>query len=1075
MKDFLISLGSFRLRLNARIILRALVLCALLAMVSVHVYYMVWLNLPAQHKALLYLNIGIRVGLALSLIALLLMAFQSLLDHLQTARWLDRKVEFHDDLYQNLWELKKQNTAEPVLDVLSQQACERLKENRYRLPGVFSTWQFFLVLFIFIGIGSVWTLSWDSFRLALRQFYTNSAHSVQYKTSIEVEPGNATIGKHQQLLIKVVAPDTRLTHRLFYRTDKQWRELAMTDNSYSFRTLDQSIEYYVRNEVAVSDTFRITCLDIPFVRAWEVNYKYPPHTGLGTAIDTLSQGNMEAFKHTTAILSIRTNIPVESAVIHFADGNAISMQRTGKDSFSTQLKLMNSTTWYLELTDALGRKSEPEEKRISILADNPPEVRILFPGKDVALDQGQLVPMIISASDDFGLRDLVLKYHVNDSDTQSTSIRGTISGRLLNIDYTFDLNPLQLFPGDRVTYWVETRDNSIEGQIAQSAKYVARFPSIEEIYREIERREELNTDTLEKAKKEATNLQQEFEQKRRELLKQEQPNWEDKKELENILKEQQELSEQVDKVANDFQSMMNEMQKNAVISPEMLSKMEKIQELMQEINNEDLQKAMDKFSDALRNMNPETLRKAMEEFKFSLEDFNKRIDQTLKLLESIKKEQAAEKALQIAKEMEKSQSELQQRTPDTKQKASDLAQSQQNIEDKYDALKQQMDKLSQMMDSKSDADIKKQLDKLRQEMQQSNLEKDMQQSRQNLSQNQRSQSMQSQQQALEKMRLFTLKMGEIRQSMGMGSQQEVMQAMQRAIRELLIFSKEHEQLAGRLGNDPYPIMNDLIAQYDGLQILLNKLFSAPQVSLFMPPKFFIDLTDTNRSYRDLFVNVGDMQYYRLPEHMTAIQKGLNLMVYDLMQALNSPSQGGGSGGMQSLMQMLDQMGQEQMAMNMLTEQLMIQLQQQGGRMDAAMQQQIQKLANDQQRLADNLKRALQNDPEAQKQGNAIKQLIDEAEAVARQLRSNQLSQDLLNRQENIISRLLDAQRSINKRDTSERRKAETSRQQFDQNSGELDMNALRRAAMLDESYRSYPQSYQQVILKYLKTINDKAQ
>jgi uncharacterized membrane protein YheB (UPF0754 family) len=162
-----------------------------------------------------------------------------------------------------------------------------------------------------------------------------------------------------------------------------------------------------------------------------------------------------------------------------------------------------------------------------------------------------------------------------------------------------------------------------------------------------------------------------------------------------------------------------------------------------------------------------------------------------------------------------------------------------------------------------------------------------------------------------------------------------------------------------------------------------------------------------------------------------------------------------------------------MAMNMLTQQLMMQMQAQGGRMDAAMQQQFQKLAADQERLAENLKRALQNNPEAQKQGNAMKQLIEEAESVARQIRQNQFTPDLLKRQENIISRLLDAQRSITKRDTSERRQAESSTGLPDgavrQN---IDYEALRRAMILEDNYRSYPKEYQQLIMEYLRILQN---
>ncbi len=42
--------------------------------------------------------------------------------------------------------------------------------------------------------------------------------------------------------------------------------------------------------------------------------------------------------------------------------------------------------------------------------------------------------------------------------------------------------------------------------------------------------------------------------------------------------------------------------------------------------------------------------------------------------------------------------------------------------------------------------------------------------------------------------------------------------------------------------------------------------------MFIPPKFYLDLSDTNRAYREVFVNVSDMQYYRLPELMSGIQK-----------------------------------------------------------------------------------------------------------------------------------------------------------------------------------------------------------
>lgn len=1076
LSNFLRFLNGFRTRANINVIVRGLAQSMLCFISGLHFYFIIWLHTSPTSSALRLFNIGLRVTLALVILYFVMNAYRRLFSHLDVARLLDKQIDHKDDLYQNTYELAKENPKDVIAKSLSETAVARFLVNKYHVPGVFTSAQVFIVLFIVVGIASIWAMSWDDFSRAFFQFYTNRAEQIEYKNFIELSPGSVTIGKRDHVLIQVLNPDPRLRHQLYYRSDKEWRELALTDNQYLFTSVESDFEYYVTNLYAKSPVYQISCLDEPYVSRWEVNYKYPPHTGLNTKRDTLNQGNIEAYKHTDVILSIRSNVSLKRATLKFDDGNDVSMLKIDPFNYSVQIKALRAQAWYLDMEDILGRKNQPEHKWISIIPDTPPELRIVFPGEDTTLDQSMLLPLIISATDDFGLRNLSLKYQLNENAVQSVLIQSVISSRIYNRDFMFDMRSLGLMPGDRVSYWTEIYDNSPDNQLTKSSKYMARFPSIEEIYREIERQESLKTSDLERIKNASRDIQKDFEQKRRELLKDPTLKWDDKKQLENILQQQDQLNQQVENIAQDFQDLISKMQVNQALSPETLQKMQKIQELMEEISNDDLRKAMDKFGDALKNMDPEALRKAMDNFRFSMDDFNQRIDQTLQLLESIKKEQAAEKALQMSREMEKMQSTLNERTPDSKQNASELSQSQQNVSEKFEALKDELDKLNKMLDPAKDKKHKDMLDDIRKDMQNSKLEQDIQKSADNLSQNQRSAAMQAQQQALEKMRRFTQKLSEMKQSMGSGSQQQVMSAMQMAIRELLLFSKRHEELSKRLGADPYPIMQELIAHYDGLQILLNKLFSTPQITMFIPPKFFIDLTDTNRGYREVFMNVSEMQYSRIPELLLEIQRGINLMIYDLMQALNNPSQGSGSGsGMQSLMQMLEQMGQEQMAMNMLTEQLFMQMQQQGGRMDAAMQQQIQKLASDQQRLAENLKRALQNNPEAQRQGNAVKQIIEEAEAIARQLRSNQMSADVLRRQENIISRMLDAQRSINKRETTQKRKGETSQQQFKQNDGQINMESLRRAAMLDDGYKIYPQAYQQMIIKYLKYLNDMAQ
>jgi len=1066
-------LSHFRRRINTRFALQAILKSLLGFALALHVYFLLWQNLGSRHSALLYANLGLRISLGMVILYFVWTAYRGFWTNLLVARYLDRQKDFGDDLFQNTLELGARQQSSPIVEALASSAQGRIKENKYTIPHIYPSWIVFSMLFLILGMASIWAMDYQDFRQAVRQFYTNKTEKIIYKDFIELSPGNLSIGRNQSVEIRIIKPETRLIHHLFFRTDKEWRELGLTDNSYIFNRLDNSIEYYVENEVCKSAVYKITVLDEPIVKRWFVQYNPPAYTGLPVWTDTLSYGNIEALKHSKVKLSISTNIPVETAVMVFADASRLAMQAIDKQNYITQFTVNKPITWYLELTDALGRKSKPEEKSIRIIDDNPPEIKISFPGEDVTLNQNMLLPIIINADDDYGLKNLSLHYQIQGSEIKTLNVQSVIPGKMFSTDFLLDFKDANLFPGDVITYWASIYDNSPEQQKAESTKFKARFPSIEEIYKEIEQQQNARKDDLEQTLDKSKDLLKEFDDKRRELLKEEQPKWEDKKQLEKILSEQEKLSEQVDNIAENYQNLIEKMQANEALSPETLQKMQKIQELMQEISNDQLQEAMKKFENALQNIKPEDLKKAMENFKFSMEDFAKKIEQTLDLLESIKKEQAVQKALQIAEETEKMQSNLKDRTSDNKQNTKDLAEDQKKIGENYEKLKDELDKVNDMLSSPKDKQAKQQLGDLQQDMKDNNARQDMQNSQNALQNDQRSQSQQAQSQALEKLRRFTLKLNQMKSSMSSGNQQQTMQAVQTAIRELLIFSKKHEETAGRYRNDPYQIVHDLIAHSEGIQISLNKLFSEPQVLMIVPPKFFIDLTDTNNAYRNVFSLISENVLYNLPTELGNIQKGINLMVYDLMQALqNASSGGGGGGGMQSLMQMLEQMSQEQMAMNMLTEQLMMQMQQQGGRMDSAMQQQIQKLAQDQERLAENLKRALQNSPEAQKQGNAIKQITEEMDSISRQLKNNQLSPDLLEKQERIISKMLDAQKSINKREFSEKRKAETAEQIAGQKLPEIDLNSLKKGALNEDSFRSYPKEYQQVILQYLKSLSE---
>ncbi|MBN1326379.1 MAG: hypothetical protein JW996_00340, partial [Candidatus Cloacimonetes bacterium] len=373
-----------------------------------------------------------------------------------------------------------------------------------------------------------------------------------------------------------------------------------------------------------------------------------------------------------------------------------------------------------------------------------------------------------------------------------------------------------------------------------------------------------------------------------------------------------------------------------------------------------------------------------------------------------------------------------------------------------------------------DDELIQKMEELQSEIDKNGLSEDLQNSKKNLEQNNPSAAQQNQCDAASKMASMTGKLDEMMQMMSSGSMMEMGDMLEKTISRLLLFSRDHEKSTAEYFGDPFEILPAQIAIFEGLNLSLRELYSIPMIALVIGPKFIYDANYTNSVYRELFQHINDAGSHKVKPLLDDAQKGLNIMIFDLLQAKNNMQSGGG-GGMQSLMKALQQMGQQQMLISMMTQQMFMQMGQ-DGKLDRDMMAQAQRLARDEERLAENLKRLLQNDPDAQKQTSTLNKIIEDLESISRNLKRGNINQDLIDQQERILSRLLDAQKSIHKREFSKKRKAEQSEIDIWELPEDIKLrfDKLRQKALLKEDYKKYSKEYQALIKEYLKILNEKA-
>jgi len=1074
MRRFENKIREIHIKQNIIIGLRFILLAIIILMLTFNVFYAVFSPAANSQGVLFLFAISLKIFIALVFIYLVLQTNRALLSRFEAARYLDKFNQDKADSYQNALELKQELCRGEILERILKKADKRA--NNQIIKADFKKLKPILIITLILVIFSSILFAFNSARFlqTYNFFKLKELPKAQHKDFIKVEPGDLSLTRNSKLEIKVIDPEPDIEHKFFYKIEKNWREEKLLDHKKIFNELDFSFSYFIKTPFAVSDTFNITVFEFPMIEELLIGYEYPAYTGLKPEIQENSGGSVKAPINTKVTFNITANNPIEQAEVFFSNGEFFEMERLGRSSFKSEFTIEKNGTYHFGLKDVLGNNSRKIARLIIAIPDRKPEIKITSPGRDTLLTQNMLLPLSFFASDDYGLRDMKLHYFINHGEESITPIISTINSKSITNEYIFDLNKDVMIPGDKVTYWVEISDNSPQRQTAFSQKYTARFPSIEEIYKEIEEKEKEKADILENALKNSEELQKEFEEKRRELMQKEEIGWEDKKEIEKLLDKQNDLNEDVEKVADDFNELLKKFEDNNVLSSETLEKMKKIQELMEEISNDKLEEALKKMQEKLENIDPDELKKAMKDFKFSMEDFSEKLEQTLKLLEDIKKEQSLQKALEIAEEMEDMQNKLNKKTDENGETSKKLAEQQEKVCDKLDNLTEQMKEAAEMMDKKEDSELLEEMKKMQEMMEQDSLSQDLEESMENLQKEQMEEAKKSQKKASQKMKKMRQQLQNMQQSMCSGMNIDASEIIEKTIKRLLIFSQYQEASASSYIKDPFLILPEEISIFESIDLTVKELYETPMIILIIGPKFMYDANFTFSTFRELFQYINDAQTVKVKNYLQDIQKGINLMIYDLMQAQNNMQQGNGSGGMQSMMQALQQMGQQQMMMNMMTQQLMMQLAE-NGQMSSEMRSQAQKLARDEQRLTENLKRMLQSNPEAQKQTSALNKIIEDLESITHDLKRGRMDQELIDKQQRILSRLLDAQKSIHKREFSKKRKAETSEIENWELPEEIKLkfDKMRKKALLQEDYEDLPKEYQELIQEYLRILNEK--
>jgi hypothetical protein len=931
-----------------------------------------------------------------------------------------------------------------------------------------------------------------------RLAHFNSEFVVPPKYTFDVSPGNKEVVKGEQVAIRVrLLSVDELVFKpalldLYYRGEGQDRFERMSLKADSvgnyqgiLENVKVSTEYYIRASDVLSQNYVLKVLNRPVLRSLRVQLEFPAYSRLPVRFQDEFAGDVTALAGTRVSLAGAASKELEEAHIDFGH-DSLSRLSVAESKFSGGFLLKDDGSYQIAITDRdTLTNSDPVRYNLKVIPDEWPTVAIIAPGRNLDIAGNQSIPLLVHAEDDFGFSRIRLGYRLIHSRYQGPEKDYTYlpiplpPGQQTQVEVPFlwDLSKLDLVPEDVVEYFAEVSDNdNVKGpKSARSNLYLLRLPSLQEVFSDANKGHEQSLDEIKQAMEDARKFKEDVESINTDIKKNKDIDWQQQKKTEEMAKKYQEIQKKLQNVQKNLDEMVQKMDQQNVLSKETLEKYMELQQLFQELNSSELQQALKQMQQAMQNVNKEQLQQAMQRMTFSEERFRQGIERTLELLKRIQIEQKVDEVKKRAQELEQQQKEVQNETSNAKndaQKQQDAASKQQDLARKEQEMENASADLAKRMEEFFTEMPLDKLNAMNQQVQKESLAQQMKNAAQQARQGSVQQAQQTQQQVQQGLQNFSEQMDALQQEMLQRQAQHVLNEMRKATNNLLTLSKREEALKQESkeaapnsaelrqnAESQLQVMQDLNNVTNGLSELSKRSFA---VTPAMGKAIGEAMAKMQIAMKDLDVRNGQLA----SQDQTMAMGALNEGAVQTQNALQTMMQGG-QGGLGGLLQQLQMLAGSQMSLNMESEQL-------GQGMTMQHAAQAARLAQEQEAIrksVDQLNKEAKDSQEQQKLLGDLDKISEEMKEVVSNLEQNNVSPETIQKQQRILSRLLEASKSMHERDYEKRRISKPGSEMARKSPEELnptDLNATNklRDDLLKALGQGYSKDYQELIRKY---------
>lgn len=712
----------------------------------------------------------------------------------------------------------------------------------------------------------------------------------------------------------------------------------------------------------------------------------------------------------------------------------------------------------LVLTNTQTKQLDTLSSKIDVVKDLSPIINV-SEQQDTLLEGRKYFTGTIT--DDIGLSSLLFIYTIEKETGEKRTekvIVEKVKGTLHKFDFAVDFRREKIQLNDAITYYFVVYDNDgVNGHKAtRSESRTYQLPSLEQLNDQRKEEQFEQISDLEDVFKKMQQFNKDVQQLKKEANQTKTNNWNKLSKVEKLQKEQQDLQKQIQESIENIKQSTDQKNQLSPLDEQLLEKQALLEELLKEVMDDELKALLEQLEDLLKEQNKEQVKDKLEQLEQSTDDMNKQLDRSLELLKKLQVNERIDDLEKELNQLAKEQEELKDKNQELSKEA--LLDKQKELNKKFEEIKKDLKEVKQLNQELSrplDLDL---LDVLEQ-----NVTDELQSAEQQISEGKAKKAADNQKAAADGMKAMSAQMNAKQNESNKQQEEEDIESL-RAILEGLInlsFDQEKTQKSfvkistkdpvyRKLGRRQQRINDDTKIIKDSLLALAKR---QPKIATFIDA----ELNAIEKHQRTTIEAIDDHLKKDIEKHQQFIMTSYNNLALLLNEALQAMQQQmnaekDGSGSCDKPGKGRPKAGQS-MSSGDMKEMLKKQLEQMqkgmspggnkpgnkpgsspgqegdpGQGLPGFGSKEMARMAAEQIAIRQRLEQLKQElNKEGQGLGNQLNPLLKELEQQAKELLLKRVNPQTIERQKEILTRLLESEKAIMKRGYEEKREAQSAK------------------------------------------------